>query len=107
MEWFDQRIVAIIHGLLAFALLFGVLVGCVSWITRLSEGAWPLRVRRWPAPPPRERLRMPPRVPRRDITVSPLASKPYAYYTVTTHIPLGAKLCPCCGHPLPTEKVEG
>ena len=107
MEWTNQDIAAVAAGLFIGVLFIGCVAVLAAWMPRLGEGAWPLRVRRWPAPPPRERLRMPPRVPRRDTTESPLASKPYAYYTVTTHVPLGAKLCPCCGHPLPTEKVEG
>lgn len=98
MKWTNQDIAAVAAGLFIGVLFIGCVAVLAAWMQRLGEGAGTHRARAWP--------KLAPRVSR-DVTVSPLASKPYAYYTVTTHVPLGAKLCPCCGHPLSSEKKEG
>lgn len=97
MEWANQDIAAVAAGLFIGVLFIGCVAVLAVWVQRLGEGAGTQRARAWP--------KIPPRAPR-DITVSPLATKPFAYYTITTQVPIGAKPCPHCGHPMQTEKKE-
>lgn len=97
MEWTYHNVGVAAVGLLLVLVFIASVAVIASWIVRLGDGAGTQRRRAWPKPSPRTP---------RDVTASPLASQPFPYYTVTSHVPFGATPCPHCGHPLPTEKRE-